>query len=132
LLIDHFLAEVQARQKKKVPQPTEKQMQQFMNYDYPGNVRQLKHMVERFVLFGGSTEQLFAEKEQDHDPSSGGGSFDEILATANPLKEVQGQAARSLIVHALKSSDNNFTAAARLLGIGRSSLYRKAKEYGVE
>ncbi len=50
LLIEHFTEEFAARQIKRVREPGPRAMQMLLNYDYPGNVRELRHVIERGVI----------------------------------------------------------------------------------
>ncbi len=133
LLVDHFIDEFKSKNTKEVPLVTDNDMQGLMNYRYPGNVRELEHIITRFCLFGSSEGNLFEKQEPIHDEMGlEEASFDDVLSSQRPLKKVQEQAAKALILHALKLCGNNYTEAANMLNIGRSSLYRKIKEYGLE
>ena len=90
---------------------------------WPGNVRELAHELERAIVFEDGEELDFA-----HLPSGGGGGVagpDEWFNTNFRFPE-QGfdleQAIRRLIDHALQQTDNNVSAAARLLGVTRDYL----------
>jgi len=102
---------------------SEDAMTRLLAYDWPGNVRELENAIERAVALGsgpilhvgdlpsnlhyGSSERL---------PHS-----DELL----PLEELE----RRAILRALQEANGDKLAAARLLGIGKTTLYRKLKQY---
>jgi len=136
LLIEHFLKDFQTRLKTKIPSLSEKEMSLFMNYPYPGNVRELEHIIERFCLLGRDAKSLFNIPLEGFNKLSLHFSYEELLSSStNPLKAVAQKAKvyaeRDFIKHALKICDNNHSKAASLLKIGRSSFYRKMKEIAV-
>ena len=101
----------------------------LMQHDFRGNVRELKNAIESAVLFE-TTDQLQPQSlplhlTQGSSQAATGRSTDATVIL--PLDEVE----RRAIVHALKVTDNNIPDAARALGIGRSTLYRKLKEYNL-
>ncbi|MBI3891703.1 MAG: sigma-54-dependent Fis family transcriptional regulator, partial [Candidatus Wallbacteria bacterium] len=93
-------------------------------YHWPGNVRQLENVVERVVIL-------------DRTGVIGPDMLPPEIAAqkaANPPEELSSLAEheRSYILHVLARCDDNRSKAARILGMDRSSLWRKLKEYGVE
>lgn len=98
-----------------------------MQYDFPGNVRELENAIENAVLVE-RTDLLQSHSLPLHllqaIPQTDVGEptdADVIL----PLDEVE----RRTIQHALEVIDNNVSRAARALGIDRSTLHRKLKKY---
>jgi two-component system response regulator AtoC len=96
---------------------------------WPGNVRQLQHFVERLVVLSDGPRLTADDVRRElargprvaaSETSSGGG-----------LGEKQRDAARVAIRDALARTDGNRTAAARLLGISRRTLYNKLAELGI-
>jgi DNA-binding NtrC family response regulator len=88
-------------------------------YHWPGNIRELSHLMERAVLLAKNTEL------SDHDLPMSAQRSDEAL-TMMTLE----QAERKLIKQALISTANNISKAAKLLGLTKSSLYRRLEKYG--
>ena len=92
----------------------------FMLYSWPGNVRELEHALEHaFVLCQGGTimcEHLPSELQEAMSESAGC-SEDGAVITSNKIRD------------ALQKTKGNKTEAARMLGIGRRTIYRKIKEY---
>jgi transcriptional regulator with PAS, ATPase and Fis domain len=132
LLIKHFLQHMHEKTKKKIPHLPERDMQLFLNYGYPGNVRELEHIIERYCLLGRTTENLFAPPTTTPKGPASEFPFDELLASSNPLKAAAQKARllaeKEIILHVLQVCNNDFPEAARMLNIGLSSLYRKLKE----
>ena len=98
-----------------------------MQYDFPGNVRELENTIERAVLLE-TTELLQPSNLSPQILSMI--SFQPILSFPDssgilPLEEVE----RQTLAHALKVMDNNVTQTAQALKMSRSTLYRKLKFY---
>ena len=98
-------------------------MRRIMAYDWPGNVRELENAIERAVALGSgpilhagdlpsNLQFTSAEKLPDSD---------ELV----PLEALE----RRAIFRALQETAGDKLAAARLLGIGKTTLYRKLKQY---
>jgi DNA-binding NtrC family response regulator len=95
-------------------------LEQLMRYDWPGNIRELRNVIERSLLLGTPPSNYVSET----DPSE---AEDEALSS-NPssLDHVE----RSHILNALRAADGNKTEAARILGVSRKTVGRKLKEWG--
>ncbi len=102
----------------------------LLAYPWPGNVRELQSVLERLALTIEAPEIGLSHLPQtmrQPRPSLGGhgepGKREDVL----PLAEAE----RRAIIEALQATGSNASQAARLLGIGRSTLWRKIKAYGV-
>jgi DNA-binding NtrC family response regulator len=102
---------------------SEDAMRRLMAYDWPGNVRELENAVERAVALGsgpilhvGDLPSNLQYAQPDRFPEQG-----ELV----PLEELE----RRAIFNALRETSGDKLAAARLLGIGKTTLYRKLKQY---
>ncbi len=135
LLIEQFMNDFAAKNSKKPEPVPESTMALFMNYAYPGNVRELRHIVERYCLLGGA-ENLFAPALAENDHPGGDAVHDDLLGRPSPLKAAaqlgKARAERAIIIHTLKLCDNDYNATARKLNISRSSMYEKLKNYGLK
>jgi two-component system response regulator HydG len=103
---------------------SEDAMRRLMTYDWPGNVRELENAVERAVALGSGpilhvgdlpSNLQYAQPER----------FPEQQGELVPLEELE----RRAIFNALRETSGDKLAAARLLGIGKTTLYRKLKQY---
>jgi Nif-specific regulatory protein len=121
-LVDHFLGRLAVEYRRPL-QLTEAALRRLGDYSWPGNVRQLRSVLETAVaMTGGSTidaDDLPLGPER-RKPAEG-------LPTLN-LEELEADAVRQ----ALRRTDGNRAQAARLLGIHRDTLLVKLKKYEIE
>ena len=104
----------------------EDMMTKLMAWDWPGNVRELENVIERAVALG--TSSLLHVGDLPSNLQYGANEKlpqDDVLL---PLEELE----RRAIKRALRESGGDKLAAARLLGIGKTTLYRKLKQYEAE
>ena len=130
ILADHFLKKYAAAVEKPILDISTDALQMLMQHDFPDNVRELENTIARAVLYE-TTDRLQPESLLLHQPQEGSQpatSSPTDATTILPLDEVE----RRAIVHALKVTNNNIPEAARALGIGKSTLYRKLKEYNLQ
>ena len=100
-------------------------MKRMMDHDWPGNVRELKNVLERArILTGGG--KIGPEDLIFLDEASLSGS-----TPADPLPETFEELERIFYTRALEKSDGSIRAAARSLGIPKSTLYDRLKRYGL-
>jgi len=118
LLLSYFVQRAALRYQKDVPSWSAAQMQQWMQADWQGNVRELRNFADQLVL--GVAE--FANQ-----PALTGEQALSITSVNLPEKLDVYEA--SLIQAALEKSGNNVAAAAELLGIPKKTLYDKIKKY---
>jgi DNA-binding NtrC family response regulator len=125
LLVNHFLEKF-SDPERPVRSISEDAMARLMAYDWPGNVRELENAIERALALGsGPVLQLADLPSNLHSSSSDRlPASDELL----PLEELE----RRAIFRALRETGGDKLAAARLLGIGKTTLYRKLKQYEAE
>ena len=128
LLAYYFLRKFSTMMERDIQEISTEAMQRLVDYDYPGNIRELSNFIERGVaLTQGKTLDI------EHLPQNLGSLSvrvftPEMAATPTTLKEQE----REHILQALKVANGNRTQAARLLGIDRVSLWRKLKKLGIE
>src|ERR1700678_3079959 len=101
-------------------------MARLMSYDWPGNVRELENAIERAIALGsgpilhaGDLPTSLQYRTNEQLPQN-----EELL----PLEELE----RRAILRALREAGDDKLAAARILGIGKTTLYRKLKQYKSE
>ena len=124
-LIDSFLANYNCAFGKKVSLSSEA-ITALFDYDYPGNVRELKNILERLVGLA-STEVVSIDSLPEHVAKQQG----KMTATVS-LAEVSAEAEKVHIMKTLKSAKGNKTRTAELLGISRKTLWEKIKLFDIE
>jgi DNA-binding NtrC family response regulator len=125
LLTHYFVQQAAERYGKQIELIDPPAQQALMSYAWPGNVRQLKNAVENMVVLSSGSElgveSLPPEiRPRGAEPAVGMNNLVGISIT---------QAERELIRNTLKMVDGNREQAAKILGIGERTLYRKIKEY---
>jgi DNA-binding NtrC family response regulator len=124
MLVRHFIERFGAG--KPVPQISDEVMGRLMAYDWPGNVRELENCIQRAISLGSGTFVQMADLPSTLLYHLGRtSSAKQDLTTLQALEE---QAIRQ----ALKATGGDRIRAAKLLGIGKTTIYRKLKEYGIE
>jgi DNA-binding NtrC family response regulator len=120
-----FLATAAARTGRKVTGFTPGAAQRLVRHTWPGNVRELENAVERAVVLA-RRSRLDAEDL----PDDVGGAVAEaaITGTVRPLADVE----RDYVLAALGAMGGNRANAAKALGIGTATLYRKLRDYAAE
>src|ERR1700677_2844933 len=105
----------------------------LQSYSFPGNVRELEHLMERAAVKAGgraiTADQVQEELSKAKAPAPG--SFDIESATALPFHDAVAGWERHLIEQALKAAHGNKSDAARRLGIHRRLLYEKLAQFGM-
>ena len=128
LLVDHYLRSLAAEHNREVRGITPEARAVLVRYPWPGNVRELRNVVENMVLLA-RTDVIdvgdVPEAIRGH-ASSGAASGGFDLA-GRSMAEME----RLLIQANLELVEGNRQKAARILGIGERTLYRKLKEYGL-
>jgi DNA-binding NtrC family response regulator len=122
VLASYFLSESAARYRKQIQGFSPEVMERLSVYEWPGNVRQLKHAIERAVIMSQSdTIQLDDVGIERPEPSR------QPDLTEMSLEEVEAL----LVGKALSRHGNNVHRAAEALGITRGTFYRRMEKYGL-
>ena len=134
LLAAHFLDRV-GRDRRARYTFSDEALRVMMEYSWPGNVRELEHAVERAcTMTSGPVLELgdFPTQLQQHGLESrrqtpNGHDPESVATGVMPLADVE----RKAILDAIRLLNGDKLQAARLLRIGKTTLYRKLKEYGI-
>jgi two-component system, NtrC family, response regulator HydG len=129
ILIDYFMRQFASQHGKQIKGMSPAARHKLMAYEWPGNVRQLRNVVESMVVvdYDGLLdvddlpEELAGPPEPVGEPSTA--SLTALVG--KPLAELE----RLFVAETLRLTAGNREEAARMLGIGERTLYRKIKEY---
>lgn len=136
ILAKHFLEKYAHKNEKIFLDFTPEAMEALINYNWPGNIRELENTVERAVVLHNDTKiklqylPTHIQKLQQQEPRIDAFSTDETVSPDGkvlPLILVE----RYAIEAALKACTGNVAMAAKRLRIGQATLYRKIKQYGI-
>ncbi|TMA58683.1 MAG: sigma-54-dependent Fis family transcriptional regulator, partial [Deltaproteobacteria bacterium] len=126
LLVRYFIEKFAAGAKRNVEGIQDDALAALKSYDWPGNIRELEHTVERAVLLGKGT-LVGAEDLPTNLMARGESAI--VLAQAFAKQFTLYDLEREYIGKVLESTKGNKTEAARILGVDRTTLYRKLEEY---
>jgi two-component system response regulator PilR (NtrC family) len=141
LLVKHFLEKYSARMEKDVQEISSYAMKVLMEYDYPGNVRELENIIERGVALESSNiilpESLtLSTYKKEGKPLEKSEAFiaveseDELYNQG--LDRVMAKLEKEMIEHALAKTNNSKIRAAELLKISFRSLRYKVQKYDIK
>jgi DNA-binding NtrC family response regulator len=123
LLVDHFLGIFSKKYQKTITGVSAPALKKLERYQWPGNIRELIHSLERSVILAESqmlqpSDFLFPETEKEADGM--------VFENYN-LEDVE----KAVIRKTLKKHEGNISHAAKELGLTRTSLYRRMEKYGL-
>jgi DNA-binding NtrC family response regulator len=125
LLVAHFLERIgrDAGAEKRI---SDDALKALLNYDWPGNVRELENSMERACALSSADELQVRDL-----PTQLYGAPAELMAMSQPNNGIvpMAELEKQTILNALTQVNGDKMLAARLLGIGKTTLYRKLKEY---
>jgi len=128
LLIHYFLKEFAGKYNKDLEGVSPEAQRILMSYGWPGNVRQLRTAIENMVVL--SPGKVLGPESLPPEIRPGGPG-DATPAGSNLVGISIDQANKELIQNTLKMVNGNREQAAKILGIGERTLYRKIREYGL-
>lgn len=126
-LAAHFAAKAAEKHGRLVPQLAPELIDSLLDYEWPGNIRELENLMERLVLLDRALTlglEFLPEKMLRSSPEPGAQSGTSFEGAVSSLKQ-------RLIVDALKAENGSKVAAAKRLGISRSYLHRLISDFGL-
>ena len=125
IFVKLFMEEFCRENHIKVPNISPEILNKLMNYSWPGNIRELKNMVEHLVVFS-KNEKVQNETLPDYINCRDG---QECIKNSQNLNQLIRKTEVKAIHDAMKEAENNKQKAAKILDIPRSTLYYKLKYY---
>jgi two-component system response regulator HydG len=130
LLAQHFLIRSARRTGEPAPTLSPRAAERLLAYEWPGNVRELRNCIERAIALSRDAEigvDDLPERVRDH------ASSHVVVVAEDPSELVSmEEVERRYVLRVLQAVAGNRTAAARILGFDRKTLYRKLVAFGVE
>ncbi|MEC7525731.1 MAG: sigma-54 dependent transcriptional regulator [Myxococcota bacterium] len=132
LLASHFLRAACANNDRRGKSLSDGAMKMLCRYDYPGNVRELRNLVERLVILTPGEAITESDARALLPIAGGGGGGGGYYRPDTALKAMVEEAERDLILRALEHHQGHITNTAADLQLERSHLYKKMKALGIE
>jgi len=133
LLAEHFIAELNKSQGLPLRELSEEAQALMQTMQWPGNVRQLKNVVERVLILGGDSGPITAKELPSPEETSqqeGRVVLSSGLATL-PLREAREMFEREYLMTQINRFGGNISRTASFVGMERSALHRKLKSLGI-
>jgi DNA-binding NtrC family response regulator len=132
LLARHYIDEFRKQTAKEITGFNEQALQMLQRYHWPGNVRELVNIIERAIVL---TKHPVIGIDDLPEPLRRGATVPEALqvrAGGANLKAALANPERQIILEALENNGWNRQDTAEMLGINRTTLYKKMKKYGIQ
>jgi two-component system nitrogen regulation response regulator NtrX len=135
VLVQHFIAHYAAERRVPTPEIAADAMVALQSYDWPGNVRQLRNVVERTIILapgdriGRIDLDLLPAEVLGDQGDMGGGSTTAIMGS--PLREARETFEREYLRVQIRRFSGNISRTASFIGMERSALHRKLKLLGI-
>lgn len=130
-LIEYFIRRIEKEQKKKILEIDNWTLDYLYQYDYPGNVRELKNMLERMVALSENGVLKSSDLSLSY-ASRADEKQDNRKRKVLPLRAARGIFEKEHIERALELTGGNVAAAAEILEITKRQLWNKIAEYQIE
>ncbi|AZV57341.1 sigma 54-interacting transcriptional regulator [Clostridium sp. AWRP] len=122
LLIQHFVKNIAQKLNKKEPVISEEYLKKMINYNWPGNIRELENLVELIINTESIPAGYFTEEDCDN----------EVLVDISDECLKLDYMEKEHVIKVLKKFKGNITHSAKALGIRRNTLYSKIKKYNIQ
>ena len=135
-LVSHFLARLAAERRMPALRISEEAMAALQAHDWPGNVRQLRNIIERTIILAPGDRvscidvDLLPAEILDHQ-STMGGSTTTMAIMGSPLREARESFEREYLKIQIRRFSGNISRTASFIGMERSALHRKLKALGI-
>jgi DNA-binding NtrC family response regulator len=123
-MVHFFMSKLANDMKKTIKGIDDDLMDYLLHYDYPGNIRELKNMVERLIVLSSDGILRKSDLQADFNQKN--------ILQIQSLKEFRNQTEKQYIQRILKHTEGHLTQASDILGITRRQLFNKMQELGIE
>ena len=135
-LVAHFLARFAAERRMSAPTLSDEAMAALQAHDWPGNVRQLRNIIERTIILApgdrvGRIEVDLLPPEVLDQPASVGVTSATMTIMGSPLREARESFEREYLRVQIRRFSGNISRTASFIGMERSALHRKLKALGL-
>ncbi len=130
--VNYFIEKYSDIYKRQIKGISPKAMKILLEYDFPGNIRELENIIERAVIVCSKRyiteedlpKEIFQKKDKDEKDKSGIYTYhSEVINISDEIERIKDT---------LRKTKGNKTLAAKILGIHRTTLWRKIKEYNIK
>ena len=132
MLASAFLRQACENNERRGKSLSEGAMNMLLRYDYPGNVRELRNLVERLVILTAGDQITETDARALLPIAGGSGGGGGYYRPGTALRAIMDEVERDLITRALEHHQGHITNTAADLGLERSHLYKKMKALGVK
>ena len=135
-LVEHFLARFAAERRMPAPSISEEAMAALQAHDWPGNIRQLRNIIERTIILAPGDRvscievDLLPAEILDNQNAMGGAST-AMAIMGSPLREARESFEREYLKIQIRRFSGNISRTASFIGMERSALHRKLKALGI-
>ncbi len=135
-LVSHFLARFATERRVPPPRISEEAMAALQAHDWPGNVRQLRNIIERTLILAPGDRvscievDLLPAEILDNQGAVGGGN-NAMAIMGSPLREARESFEREYLRIQIRRFSGNISRTASFIGMERSALHRKLKALGI-
>ena len=131
-LVQHFVARFFRREGGEAKAFLPEALDKLRHYSWPGNLRELKNVVERLLIMAPARVISAADIPNLSDETITSLTLQDASPSQSALREAREAFEREFIIHKLEENDWNISRTAELIGLERSNLHRKIKTYGIE
>jgi transcriptional regulator with PAS, ATPase and Fis domain len=136
LLSKHYVSKISERHDMQIDRISKEAVDLLLQYKWPGNIRELENVLERSLILANLEQETILLPRHIVLPihNIGDDLADDITMSTNikDLKTLVNQYEKMVISQILRETNNDKIQSAKFLGINLSSLYRKAKKYGID
>jgi two-component system nitrogen regulation response regulator NtrX len=135
-MVNHYLARFAAERHMPTPSISEEAMAALQAHDWPGNVRQLRNIIERTIILApgdrvGCIDVDLLPPEILENQNAMGGSTAAVAIMGSPLREARESFEREYLKIQIRRFSGNISRTASFIGMERSALHRKLKALGI-